>query len=557
MTGPVVEWAAISVRRSSVSTTIVIAEYLVCCASCAAVPRRAAEVPAEGSEARGKVHSDRHRLLRALELERIHAESLLTKGLYMGTKWFTGGVTAASRGRIQFDFMYEGVRYRPSVRRPPSEANLRRARERLEEIKREIELGTFSFAEEFPDYRFLHRLTGTSRVRTCSDVFNEFLAHCEARFARQDLAAATLTSYRRVLKGVWRPALGNALFQRVRYSQLVAIADGKSWSKKTYNNAISILRRAFDFGYRDRPELHNPARNLRSTQMRKVDRPRIDPFCIQDAEALIAAIHRAWGEAQGNYDEFRLFTGMRPSEEIALVLSDLDLVNGTVSVNKARVAGIDRCQTKTGEDRRITLCPRALSVLKRQLALRARLEAAGLIQHSRVFFRETGEPFWNLQIQAKRWRATVASLNLRYRRPYAARHSFVSWNLMVGKNPLWVAKQHGHSLSTMLRVYAAWAEDMVESDVEAIRRSINRHAPLKPIHPCAKWAASEPHATCTINQATDCAARTMGRRALGSLAVDLPLEAVKGRASTGIKKEMYGGKGGTRTLDPGIMSAVL
>jgi hypothetical protein len=58
----------------------------------------------------------------------------------MGTKWFTGGVAAASRGRIQFDFMFEGVRYRPSIQYPPSEANLRRARARLEQIKRQIEV---------------------------------------------------------------------------------------------------------------------------------------------------------------------------------------------------------------------------------------------------------------------------------------------------------------------------------------------------------------------------------------------------------------------------------
>lgn len=42
-----------------------------------------------------------------------------------------------------------------------------------------------------------------------------------------------------------------------------------------------------------------------------------------------------------------MFTGLRPSEEIALVLSDLDLANGIVSINKARVAGVDRCQTQT------------------------------------------------------------------------------------------------------------------------------------------------------------------------------------------------------------------
>jgi hypothetical protein len=80
--------------------------------------------------------------------------------------------------------MFEGVRYRPSIRRPPSEANLHRARERLADIKLQIEHGTFSFAEEFPDYRFLQRITGAPRIRSCSEVFDEFLKHCEARYAR-------------------------------------------------------------------------------------------------------------------------------------------------------------------------------------------------------------------------------------------------------------------------------------------------------------------------------------------------------------------------------------
>src|ERR1039457_1254678 len=324
----------------------------------------------------------------------------------MGSKWFTGGVVAAPHGRIQFDFTFEGVRYRPSIQRRPSEANLRRAHQRLNDIKRQMEIGAFSFAEEFPDYRLLRRLGGTVKVRSCNEVFDEFLAHCEARLARHDLAASTVSAYRRVLNGVWRAALGRQLFHQIRYSQLVAIADRKPWSKKTYNNAISILRRAFEFGYRNHPEQHNPARSLRSARLKKNDRPKIDPFSMQDAETFIAAVHRDWGEAQGNYDEFRFFTGMRPSEQIALVLSDLDLVNGIISINKARVAGVERGQTKTGEDRRVALCPLASAVLKRQLALHARLRAAGLMRHDHVFFRETGEPFCNLQIQGKRWRKT-------------------------------------------------------------------------------------------------------------------------------------------------------
>jgi len=43
----------------------------------------------------------------------------------------------------------------------------------------------------------------------------------------------------------------------------------------------------------------------------------------------------------------------------------------------------------------------------------------------------------------------------------------------MGRNPLWVAKQHGHSISTMLSIYAAWVEGALEVDVETIRESMN------------------------------------------------------------------------------------
>jgi integrase len=329
-----------------------------------------------------------------------------------------------------------------------------------------------SFAEEFPDYRFLRRLGGVDKVRLCNDVFDEYLVHCEARLRRDDLATATLIGYRKVLDGVWRPALGQRLFYDVSYSQLVAIADRRDWSKKTYNNALSVLRRAFDFGYKDRPLEANPARGLRSARLRKTDRPKVDPFCMQDAEVLIAAIHRDWGEAQGNYDEFRFFTGLRPSEQIALVMADIDVEHGVINISKARVSGVDRCKTKTGDDRRVQLCPRALGVLKRQLALRERLVAARRIHHDYVFVYATGEPIQDLQVATIPWRKTLRSLKVRYRRPYTARHSSVSWNFMLGKNVLWVAKQHGHSIITMLRIYAAWTEGAMEADVAAIERSM-------------------------------------------------------------------------------------
>jgi hypothetical protein len=147
-------------------------------------------------------------------------------------------------------------------------------------------------------------------------------------------------------------------------------------------------------------------------------------------------------------------------------------VNGVLSVTKARVAGVDRDRTKTREDRRVVLCPRARCVLQRQLALRTRLQRAGLLDHERLFCHPDGQPIRRLSEVYARWRSTLKHLAIRYRKPYAARHSSVSWNLMIGRNPLFVAHQHGHGILTMLSVYAAWTEGSLPADVTAIRRAM-------------------------------------------------------------------------------------
>ena len=42
---------------------------------------------------------------------------------------------------------------------------------------------------------------------------------------------------------------------------------------------------------------------------------------------------------------------------------------------------------------------------------------------------------------------------------------------MIGRNPLLVAKEHGHGILTMLTVYAAWTGESTEADIRAIRRA--------------------------------------------------------------------------------------
>ena len=97
---------------------------------------------------------------------------------------------------------------------------------------------------------------------------------------------------------------------------------------------------------------------------------------------------------------------------------------------------------------------------------------AGKILHDDLFFKDDGSPIRNLQYPWVRWRRTLRGIKALYREPYNARHSSVSWNLMIGKNPPWVANQHGHRVQTMLEVYAAWTEGAKAADIEAIKRAM-------------------------------------------------------------------------------------
>ena len=392
----------------------------------------------------------------------------------MGRKSIHGGVIALGSDRIQFDFEFDGVRYRPTLKRTPTEANLKRARKQLQEIKQRIAAGVFVFPEEFPDYRFIENVAGLQKRRTCDQVFDEFLLACDSRVAKKDLAFVTARGYAKLLAQIWRPEIGPRIFEEIRYSELAKIANANQWSKKTYNNAISVVRCAFDYGYRDHPEKHNPASGLTCLRMTKKDRPPVAPFTIQEAEMLISKLHADWGEAIGNYDEFRFFTGLRPSEQIALLVTDYDARRAVLSVTKARVLRRDKDRTKTQEDRDVELCPRALEVLRRHLALRAEYVVAGKIRHEHLFFLEDGRPISDPEITRWRWSESIKALNIRRRGPYHARHSSVTWQLMLGKNLLWVAKQHGHSVEVMLRMYAAWLDGATDSDIHAIKQATEK-----------------------------------------------------------------------------------
>jgi hypothetical protein len=83
------------------------------------------------------------------------------------------------------------------------------------------------------------------------------------------------------LNGISRPELGAKRFLDVRYSTLVQISDRSEWSKKSYNNALNVLPRAFKFGYRDQTD---PTREMKGARIQSKDRPDHQTGTISSAE---------------------------------------------------------------------------------------------------------------------------------------------------------------------------------------------------------------------------------------------------------------------------------
>ena len=48
------------------------------------------------------------------------------------------------------------------------------------------------------------------------------------------------------------------------------------------------------------------------------------------------------------------------------------------------------------------------------------------------------------------------------------------------KNLLWVAKQHGHSIEVMLRMYAAWLDGTTEADIQSIKQAMEKRPAARP-----------------------------------------------------------------------------
>lgn len=357
-----------------------------------------------------------------------------------------GGIKEHRQG-IQITFYWNGVRYRPTLKIPYTPANRKYAERLKAEIERAIGLGQYTleqYAKHFPTSRLAREAPKTEgRIPTFGEMADRWLPTCS------QLSVGTLIKYNQALS-FWRRHLADVPVDEIKYSTLATLANNQQWGAKNRNNILIPLRQVMELAVMDEIIKINPAERLKNG---KVQKEPPDPLTAEEVESVLQHLTRYDAQIV-NLFEFSFFTGMRPSELIALRWGDIDQRRGTARVQRARTFGVEH-PTKTYEIRDVELNSRAKGALLRQKS-HTFLKESGYVFENPV----TGEPYSEERpLRRAYWNPTLKMLGLRERVFYQTRHTYATLNLMAGANPMWVAKQMGHqNMNMILTVYARWID---------------------------------------------------------------------------------------------------
>ena len=337
---------------------------------------------------------------------------------------------------IRITFSWQGRRCRETLKLPPTPKNRAYAAQLRAEIRRKIALGTFNYADYFPESA---RLAGHESRRTFFDLARIWID------GQTHLAYSTQKEYRAMLNRYFMPELGDLPIRDITHATLLDVIGRQTWSAKTRNNAITPLKGIFELAYIDGLIQTNPAARIKAA---KTQKPEPDPLTLEEVELVLHWMSREphWH----GYFEVAFFTGLRTSELIALQWQDIDFHGRQLRVHRAKVRKREK-GTKTSRVRDVELSSRAIAALKRHKALTF-MAGEHVFRHP-----GTGQPIVDDRPPRLFWTAALRAVGIRHRDAYQTRHTCITTWLMAGANPMWAARQAGHATPQMtFNRYARW-----------------------------------------------------------------------------------------------------
>ena len=195
--------------------------------------------------------------------------------------------------------------------------------------------------------------------------------------------------------------------------------------------------------------------------------PTPDPFAAAERDLLLDYF---WQKKRHYYPlVFACFyTGIRTGEAVGLRWGAVDLRRGVLTVRLSRTLGEDNTPKTQHSNRDIPLRPELVTILRDAKPLRAD-EAAF------VFTSQAGNSLDAERFVEKHWRPALRATNVRPRKFYATRHTFISLTLMAGVVKLKrLAMVCGTSIEMIEKHYAKWMDDDRPEELAAFGGSAPR-----------------------------------------------------------------------------------
>lgn len=261
----------------------------------------------------------------------------------------------------------------------------------------------------------------------------------------------------------------------------LATADIRSWHQRVATHvstfAANVARKCLKAALALAAEDFNLRIAPMPTQLGR-GRTKTPKAILSPAHIVLLIEHARSDPSRGLYYAFPFLTGVRPSEQLALLWEDVDLANNIISIRRMQEQnGTLTSYTKTFAGfRQIPICP-----LLRQMLVhwQGRCPAHGAGQ-SRVFPRlgskkgarwQIGGALTYANFRSHYWRPAFVELGLPYVTPHSARHSFISTLQLQGIEVGLVAKLAGHANAAVTLSHYTHALRGGEAAVEALEKA--------------------------------------------------------------------------------------
>lgn len=381
------------------------------------------------------------------------------------------GLKQRSPNSIQISFTYQDKQRREPI------SNINTTDEKiwqglaldLEQIKYEIRTGEFDYSRTFPDSprAKLFAPTRGALLKTYLPYFMKIRRQGIQKMGKKPLRDSTFHTNILLIEQILIPAFGDLCIDQINADHVYDWAEKyrNGRTTKTLKNILSPLRVALDYAVIQRLIQTNPIKTLTvfgDKRTQKADKH--DPFTKDEIETILL---NCSGQLH-NYIRFAIFTGLRPSEQIALGWDDYDPIAKTLNVDKAitdlsdnpEIGGKTFCS-----ERIIKLSPTAIHALECQKIHTHSIGKYIFHNPPNRYNDHSSRPWQGSKELAKQYKTILKNAGVRYRKPYSTRHTYASMQISAGENLAFMSKQLGHeSIAFTLKTYASW---IANSDPDA------------------------------------------------------------------------------------------